>query len=655
MDEDEILNARQVAEQNPELDATRRQLFGENYLQDIDQGTGIAQYYTGFGQMPTLDYTPPVVEEAAPAVDVTQPVIDTDGGGGGIDISTGNETGNTAEQQRLLDAGIGVQAEPGAFISAPGEGMLTQQAIDELADYPLNTSYGVGGADGMSGGQATPGAEFADQNPYGGTGTMDDLGADSFPEYQEPTVANLASTAPGITDYLEGIDPATGLTETIDTRATEPPSLGFGTPPEADIYQDPIMGMVNMNQADVIASDANVGFDTPEQTNAINEAFNSVKDLGEAGVDKLRDSLVALGGKVKEGFDNTIEIGGKTIDLGKSLVGGAISLVSGVPGVGFLLNAVQEDPVDTYNQSLFSADDYLNSDMYKADKDMTDQEYSEYKNRLGGYYGDLRAGNIEGQDPFGKNITSAFGDYEAMAQDIVDKVSSIPVNERTQFQKDQLDFYGDVVKDTPAPQEDIGATDTMASINMQEAKDITDRLSNEITDGSDLRGDPYGGGQTGVQSGMNTPTNDFAGQGTGGDGPAGGASNAAANEAAASNREAARSGQYDSGGGGGGGGGGKIVCTMMNNSYGFGSFRNKIWLKHSKHLAPEYQIGYHKIFLPLVKLSKTNKVVKKVLEHIAVHRTIDIRQEARGKVHLLGRVYRKILEPICYVVGKYVK
>ena len=93
--------------------------------------------------------------------------------------------------------------------------------------------------------------------------------------------------------------------------------------------------------------------------------------------------------------------------------------------------------------------------------------------------------------------------------------------------------------------------------------------------------------------------------------------------------------------------GGKIVCTMMNEFYGFGSFRNKIWLRHSKGLAPEYQKGYHKIFLPLVKLSKTNKLLKKTLEHIAVHRTIDIRQEARGKVHLLGRVYRKILEPIC--------
>ena len=44
-----------------------------------------------------------------------------------------------------------------------------------------------------------------------------------------------------------------------------------------------------------------------------------------------------------------------------------------------------------------------------------------------------------------------------------------------------------------------------------------------------------------------------------------------------------------------------------------------------------------------------------MLEHIAVHRTIDIRQESRRKVHLLGRVYRKILEPICYLVGKYAK
>ena len=112
----------------------------------------------------------------------------------------------------------------------------------------------------------------------------------------------------------------------------------------------------------------------------------------------------------------------------------------------------------------------------------------------------------------------------------------------------------------------------------------------------------------------------------------------------------------DSGGGdSGGGGGGKIVCTMMNKTYGFGSFRNKIWLRQSKDLAPEYQKGYHILFLPLVKIAETNKIVRKILEHIAVHRTIDIRQESRGKTHMLGRIYRKILEPICYWVGKYAK
>ena len=107
-----------------------------------------------------------------------------------------------------------------------------------------------------------------------------------------------------------------------------------------------------------------------------------------------------------------------------------------------------------------------------------------------------------------------------------------------------------------------------------------------------------------------------------------------------------------SGGGGNNNGGGKIVCTMMNESYGFGSFRNKIWLRHSKNLAPEYQRGYHRLFLPLVKKAKTNKILKKILEHIAIHRTIDIRQEEKNKIHLIGRVYRKILEPICYWAGK---
>ena len=117
----------------------------------------------------------------------------------------------------------------------------------------------------------------------------------------------------------------------------------------------------------------------------------------------------------------------------------------------------------------------------------------------------------------------------------------------------------------------------------------------------------------------------------------------------ASAEEAAEKGDGPSGGGG------KIVCTMMNESYGFGSFRNKIWMKFHKDLSPEYQKGYHKLFLPLVRIAKTNKIVKKILEHIAVQSTIDMRQATRGKIHLIGRVYRKILLPLCYWVGKYAK
>jgi hypothetical protein len=99
----------------------------------------------------------------------------------------------------------------------------------------------------------------------------------------------------------------------------------------------------------------------------------------------------------------------------------------------------------------------------------------------------------------------------------------------------------------------------------------------------------------------------------------------------------------------------KIVCTMMNESYGFGSFRNKIWLAQSKNLSKEYEIGYHILFLPLVKYAKQkgfiNNIVKKILEHIAVHRTIDIRKQKYNKINILGRTYRIILEPLCYITG----
>jgi hypothetical protein len=98
----------------------------------------------------------------------------------------------------------------------------------------------------------------------------------------------------------------------------------------------------------------------------------------------------------------------------------------------------------------------------------------------------------------------------------------------------------------------------------------------------------------------------------------------------------------------------------MNAEYGFGSFRNAIWLAQSKDLDPAYEKGYHTLFLPLVnyayKAGEKNalqRILRGVLEHIARHRTADIWKQKRGKTRdNLGMVYRFILEPICYVVGK---
>jgi hypothetical protein len=112
------------------------------------------------------------------------------------------------------------------------------------------------------------------------------------------------------------------------------------------------------------------------------------------------------------------------------------------------------------------------------------------------------------------------------------------------------------------------------------------------------------------------------------------------------------------------GGGGKIVCSAMNKAYGFGSFRQAIWLQHSATMpnAKTIEKGYHKLFLPVVafafsdKQTFARKLVRKVSEHIARHRTADLWKEMRNKRRdPLGRIYRAIIEPMCYVAGKVAK
>jgi len=107
--------------------------------------------------------------------------------------------------------------------------------------------------------------------------------------------------------------------------------------------------------------------------------------------------------------------------------------------------------------------------------------------------------------------------------------------------------------------------------------------------------------------------------------------------------------------------GGKIVCTAMNEAYGFGSFRQAVWLQHSATMpnAKTIEKGYHTLFLPVVAYAfngtpnALRNAVRRVAEHIARHRTADLWKEMRGKKRdPLGRIYRAVIEPICYIVGK---
>jgi hypothetical protein len=107
-------------------------------------------------------------------------------------------------------------------------------------------------------------------------------------------------------------------------------------------------------------------------------------------------------------------------------------------------------------------------------------------------------------------------------------------------------------------------------------------------------------------------------------------------------------------------GGGKVVCTAMNEAYGFGSFRQAIWLKHSAGLDPAYQRGYHAMFVPLLRFARggqswPRRLTWRALQHIARHRTADIWLASKGaKRDTLGMLYRALLEPLCFVVGRFV-
>ena len=213
---------------------------------------------------------------------------------------------------------------------------------------------------------------------------------------------------------------------------------------------------------------------------------------------------------------------------------------------------------------------------------------------------------------------------------------------------------------------------------------VTDGSGNVVTDGS---GNPFGYGEGhanaaaaeaasqaaaeaayGEQAEANAQADaaaaDAAVAASGDAGQAASVSGVSEGQAAANAADAAAVASAEAGMaasiGGGGGDGDKIICTAMNQAYGFGSFRNAIWIAYAdKHLSKAHEVGYHALFLPLVDYAfkrgdgKLNLAVRKVLEWGTRHRSTDLRAEMRGtKRDTTGRIIRFIFEPLCYAAGK---
>ena len=79
----------------------------------------------------------------------------------------------------------------------------------------------------------------------------------------------------------------------------------------------------------------------------------------------------------------------------------------------------------------------------------------------------------------------------------------------------------------------------------------------------------------------------------------------------------------------------------------------KLWyLFQKKHLTPTHQVGYHFLFKPFVRGMKKSKILTAIGSHFAKQRTKDIKHIMFGtKFSLLGRIYRIMFVPICYITG----
>ena len=559
-----------------------------------------------------------------PPADTTPVDTNVVGGDTGITATSAAQTMggvNTPFEQNLINQSAGVQIAPGQPVVAPGEMPVTQAEMDAFNQLPVNTEY--------KSPSDTGDANVAEQfyaNQRATKARADEQAAINREQYMTGEYTPTETYAGGERTLADAgaIEELGGVMgpDYQGEEYIEPQSMLASDMIEAQKASMPkgraALGTIDRTPASQALDDEYYDFDTvdpyadeymgmaPEKVQGYENITPEAKndwDQVRSGAAKIGDFITKYGLATKNILEGALPIGAIVQPVMSSLTGESVSNKANIGG----LNQEQADLVNNYSVGDTGKDEQG----YNIISMLTSPE--EY---------------IEGRIERGLPITDADSEkFEAKTiarDDKIDAGIKAADEEPSPITVDDFDDWDDTSYSYTEPTgtgELTGAFDVGAAVEKAQADKAAQTAREAARTNQYSSPAPKDDKPSGPPPGS-TATPGRTGHPSGGDAP---------------------------------GGGGKIVCTMMNESYGFGSFRNKIWLRHSKDLAPEYQIGYHKIFLPLVRLSKTNKLLKKTLEHIAVHRTIDIRQEARGKKHLLGRIYRKILEPICYWVGKYAK
>ena len=379
----EMIKAQEAAASDPALDAIRQQLFGQDYIQDIGKGQGIAQYYSGFGLPNSLQFTPASVEETAPVVDTTQsviddttPVVDVGGGGGG--------------GQNVVTGGDGIMSTAPAMDQAAAiEAMTQPEAYDIPGTMPLTPVSGAFGPfDYLQ--PTTPITQdrqdafdqkfaFEDPKALAARGIEPDSilpearPDDLLPEGFDPY---FSLEAPGITPF----ERATQLEET-------PIMYSEFDDFEADPGAQPIEDFA------------------PEQQGLISQAFSKV---GSTAGDIMND-LSQIPGAVADFTNQTVDVFGKKINVGGTLLKAGINKIVGGPItlVFDALGAIQTTPEQKEMQSAAQSAGIIDP-------------------------------NNPTKDIYGTNIVSAFGDYD---QSVADSIATLEESGANPEKLDQLKNY----------------------------------------------------------------------------------------------------------------------------------------------------------------------------------------------------------------------